>query len=38
VVIAAIFVEGLLGGAARWRTGRVLAPILHIVWNLYAVW
>jgi len=38
-VIAVIFVEGLLLGAAHWRTGSVLAPILmHIVWNLYAVW
>lgn len=38
-VIAVIFVEGLLLGAARWRTGSVLAPILmHIVWNFYAVW
>ena len=39
VVIAVIFVEGLLLGAARWRTGSVLAPVLmHILWNLYAVW
>ena len=38
-VIAVIFVEGLILGAARWKTGSVIPPILmHIVWNLYAVW
>jgi membrane protease YdiL (CAAX protease family) len=38
-VIALIFVGGLLLGAARWRTGSVVVPILmHIAWNLYAVW
>ncbi len=38
-VIAVIFVEGLLLGAARWKTGSIIPPILmHIIWNLYAVW
>ena len=38
-VIALIFGGGLLLGAARWRTGSVVVPILmHIVWNLYAIW
>lgn len=38
-VIAVIFVAGLLLGAARYRTGSVIVPMLmHIAWNLYAVW
>jgi membrane protease YdiL (CAAX protease family) len=38
-VIAVIFFEGLLLGMARWRKGSVLAPaLMHILWNLYAVW
>lgn len=38
-VIAVIAVQGLILGAARWRTGSVLLPIgLHMLWNLYAVW
>ncbi len=38
-VITVIFIDGLLLGAARWRTGSLLPPVLmHIVWNLYAVW
>ncbi|HVG26682.1 MAG TPA: CPBP family intramembrane glutamic endopeptidase [Acidobacteriaceae bacterium] len=38
-VILVIFVGGLLLGAARYRTGSVLLPIvMHILWNLYAVW
>jgi membrane protease YdiL (CAAX protease family) len=39
VVIGILFVAGVLLGVARFRTGSVLAPILmHILWNLYAVW
>jgi hypothetical protein len=38
-VIAVIFVGGLLLGFARRQTGSVILPILmHIAWNLYAVW
>ena len=38
-VIALIFGGGVLLGVARWRTGSVIVPILmHIAWNLYAVW
>ena len=38
-VIAIIFVDGLLLGAARYRTTSVYVPIaMHIVWNLYAIW
>jgi membrane protease YdiL (CAAX protease family) len=38
-VIAIIFVGGLLLGFARRQTGSVIVPILmHIAWNLYAVW
>jgi membrane protease YdiL (CAAX protease family) len=38
-VIALIIVCGLLLGAARVRTGSVWVPVLmHIAWNLYAVW
>jgi len=36
---AVIFVGGLLLGFARRQTGSVIVPILmHIAWNLYAVW
>jgi membrane protease YdiL (CAAX protease family) len=39
LVIGILFIAGVLLGAARFRTGSVLAPILmHILWNLYAVW
>jgi membrane protease YdiL (CAAX protease family) len=38
-VIALIVAGGLLLGAARVRTGSVWVPVLmHIAWNLYAVW
>jgi membrane protease YdiL (CAAX protease family) len=38
-VIAVIFVSGLILGFARWQSGSVILPILmHIAWNLYAVW
>jgi membrane protease YdiL (CAAX protease family) len=38
-IIAVIFVEGLLLGTARRFTGSLVVPILmHIAWNLYAVW
>jgi membrane protease YdiL (CAAX protease family) len=38
-VIAIIFVEGLLLGAARYYSRSLVVPILmHIAWNLYAVW
>jgi membrane protease YdiL (CAAX protease family) len=38
-VIAVIFVSGLMLGFARRQTGSVILPILmHIAWNLYAVW
>ncbi|OUJ70417.1 CPBP family intramembrane glutamic endopeptidase [Hymenobacter crusticola] len=38
-VIFVIFIEGVLLGAARQYTGSLLVPILmHIAWNLYAVW
>ncbi len=38
-MIAVIFVAGWLLGAARLQSKSVIVPILmHIVWNLYAVW
>lgn len=38
-VIAVIFGEGLLLGLARRYSGSLWVPILmHIAWNLYAVW
>ncbi len=38
-VIALIFVGGLLLGAARRQTGSVVPPILmHMLWNLWAIW
>ena len=38
-VVAVIFVEGLLLGLARRRTGSLWVPVLmHVAWNLYAVW
>jgi CAAX amino terminal protease family. len=34
-----IFVDGLLLGAARYRTKSVYVPIaMHLLWNLYAIW
>ena len=38
-VIALLFVAGVLLGTARFRTKSVIVPVLmHITWNLYAVW
>ena len=38
-VIALLVFDGLLLGTARWQTRSVITPILmHVVWNLYAVW
>jgi membrane protease YdiL (CAAX protease family) len=38
-VIAIIFVDGLILGLARWRTGSVFAPaVMHMLYNLYAIW
>jgi membrane protease YdiL (CAAX protease family) len=38
-VIAVIFISGLILGFARWQSGSVILSILmHIAWNLYAVW
>lgn len=38
-VISLIFVGGLFLGAARRQTGSVVPSILmHIAWNLYAIW
>jgi membrane protease YdiL (CAAX protease family) len=38
-IIALIAIDGLLLGAARWQTKSVVVPMLmHVVWNLYAVW
>lgn len=38
-VIALIFVDGLLLGAARFQTKSLVVPILmHVTWNLYAIW
>lgn len=38
-VIAVLFVDGLLLGFARRQTGSVILPILmHVMWNLYAIW
>lgn len=38
-VIFIIFIEGLLLGSARQYTGSLFVPVLmHIAWNLYAVW
>lgn len=38
-VIAVVFVCGLMLGFARWQSGSVILPILmHIAWNLYAIW
>jgi membrane protease YdiL (CAAX protease family) len=38
-VIAIIFVSGLVLGAARWRSGSLFLPIvMHMLWNIYAVW
>jgi hypothetical protein len=38
-VLGVILVDGLLLGLARWRTKSVYPPILmHILYNLYAIW
>jgi membrane protease YdiL (CAAX protease family) len=39
VVIAIIFVSGLVLGLARWRSGSIFLPVaMHMLWNLYAIW
>jgi membrane protease YdiL (CAAX protease family) len=39
LVIALLFVDGLLLGAARHQTRSLVAPMLmHVAWNLYAIW
>ncbi len=38
-VIAILFVCGLLLGVSRWRTGSLIpAMVMHVIWNLFAVW
>lgn len=38
-VILVIVVDGLLLGAARWKTRSVFPPIaMHALYNLYAIW
>jgi membrane protease YdiL (CAAX protease family) len=38
-VIALLFINGILLGVARHRTKSVIVPmIMHVVWNLFAVW
>jgi membrane protease YdiL (CAAX protease family) len=38
-VIAIIFVDGVILGVTRWRTRSVVAPaIMHMLYNLYAIW
>jgi membrane protease YdiL (CAAX protease family) len=38
-VLGVILVDGLLLGLARWRTKSVYPPIvMHILYNLYAIW
>lgn len=38
-VIALLIFAGLLLGLARWQTRSVVTPMLmHIAWNLYAIW
>lgn len=38
-VIVVIIVDGLLLGAARWRTKSVYVPIaMHALYNFYAIW
>jgi membrane protease YdiL (CAAX protease family) len=38
-VIALIFIDGLLLGAARYQTKSIVTPMLmHVMWNLYAIW
>jgi len=38
-VIALLFVDGLFLGAARAQTKSLVAPVLmHVAWNLYAIW
>jgi membrane protease YdiL (CAAX protease family) len=39
VVIGIIVIDGILLGLARWRTGSIVPPIvMHVLYNLYAVW
>lgn len=39
LVVGILLVDGLLLGTARYKTGSLYVPIvMHIVWNLYAVW
>jgi len=38
-VIGVLIVDGILLGVARQRSGSVVVPILmHVTWNLYAIW
>jgi membrane protease YdiL (CAAX protease family) len=38
-VVGIIFVDGILLGLARWRTGSVFAPAaMHMLYNFYAIW
>ena len=38
-VLGVILVDGLLLGLARWRTKSVYPPIvMHMIYNLYAIW
>jgi membrane protease YdiL (CAAX protease family) len=38
-VISVIFVQGIVLGLARWRTGSLYVPVgCHVLWNLYAIW
>jgi membrane protease YdiL (CAAX protease family) len=38
-VIALIFIDGLLLGAARHQMKSIVVPMLmHVMWNLYAIW
>jgi len=38
-VILVILVDGILLGVARWRTRSVITPIImHMLYNLYAIW
>lgn len=39
VINTVIFIDGILLGLARYRTKSVVTPtVMHVVWNLYAIW